>query len=206
VPAEPQPDEQAAGVADGLRDLGDAWQVGIDTAQLMAERVLALYRDLPASARVVSGDLDTELRRLRIDLERAVDLSMNVFDRVLTLVTRFDPATRQDQTGSAGDVVELDAPSGGRAATNLWVHNISATRRPAPSLRCDGLTSYAGDRVPARCVDFSASPLPIEARSSRSVLVTVEVPAGTPAAVYHGLILSSDDAEVAMPLRVRVTG
>src|SRR5215212_779026 len=96
MPAEPQPDDDTAGLADGLRELGDVWRVGLDGAQVMAERVLDLYANLPATARMTTGDPDAELRRVRIDLERAVDLSVDVFDRVLTIAARLDPATAGD--------------------------------------------------------------------------------------------------------------
>ena len=52
-------------------------------------------------------------------------------------------------------------------------------------------------------VDCAA--LPIEAQNSRAVDVSVEVPMGTPAGTYHGLILSSDDPDTSMRVRLRVT-
>jgi hypothetical protein len=113
MPAEPQPDD-TAGLADGLRELSDVWRVGLDGAQVMAERVLDLYTNLPATARMTPGDPDTELRRVRIDLERAVDLSVDVFDRVLTLAARLDPSTAPDDQPRAYEVVDLEVVAGTR--------------------------------------------------------------------------------------------
>ncbi len=205
MPAEPQPDEDAAGLADGLRELGDVWQVGLGTAQVMAERVLDLYRNLPATARMVPGDSEAELRRVRIDLERAVDLSVDVFDRVLTMAARLDPSPDGADHRNAHEVVELEVAVGGTASTELWVHNVALTSRPAPDLRCSALTSFDGNRIPETQVRVDCASQPIEAQNSRQVEVFVDAPAGTPAGMYHGLILSGDDPDASMRVRVRVT-
>jgi hypothetical protein len=204
MPAEPQPDQDAAGLADGLRELGDVWRVGLDTAQVMAERVLDAYRDLPATARMVSGEFDAELRRVRMDLERAVDLSMDVLDRVLTMASRMDPLAAGRDGKGAVEVVELEVAAGDTGSAEFWVHNVSAASSPAPDLRASALTSFDGDTVAETHVRVECAAQPIEAQNSRQVEVFVDVTAGTPAGVYHGLILSGDD-ESSMRVRLRVT-
>src|SRR5215213_4814123 len=67
-------------------DLGEMWRWGLETSQLMGERVLELYQDLGKAA--VGGDLVDELRRARIDMERWVDLSVEVFDRTFSVLQR----------------------------------------------------------------------------------------------------------------------
>jgi hypothetical protein len=205
MPAEPQPDDDTAGLADGLRELSDVWRVGLDGAQVMAERVLDLYTNLPATARMSPGDPDTELRRVRIDLERAVDLSVDVFDRVLTIAARLDPSAAHDDQPRPHEVVDLEAVAGDAASTELWVHNVGLTTRPAPDLRCGALTSFDGNQIAASHVRVDGAALPIEAQNSRAVEVSVEVPLGTPAGTYHGLILSGDDPDTSMRVRLRVT-
>jgi hypothetical protein len=204
MPAETQPEDDAAGFADGLRELGDAWRVGIDSAQVMAERVLDLYRNLPATERMVPGEPDSELRRLRIDLERAVDLSVDVFDRVLTLAARLDPSADARDPHDTPEVVALDVAAGTTASTELWVHNVSAVSQPAPDLRSSALTSFDGSGIPETSVHIDCAPQPIEAQNSRQVTVSIAAPAGTPAGLYHGLILSGSDPDTSMRLRVRV--
>jgi hypothetical protein len=205
MPAEPQPDDDAAGLADGLRELSDVWRVGLDGAQVMAERVLDLYTNLPGTARMMPGGPDTELRRVRIDLERAVDLSVDVLDRVLTIAARLDPSTARDAQQRAHEVAELEVAAGERASTVLWVHNVGLTSRPAPVLRCGALTSFDGNQIGDSHARVDCAALPIEAQNSRAVEVTVEVPTGTPVGTYHGLILSSDDPDTSMRVRLRVT-
>ena len=87
----------------------------------------------------------------------------------------------------------------------LWVHNVGLTSRPAPDLRCGALTSFDGNQIAASHVRVDCAALPIEAQNSRAVDVSVEVPTGTPAGTYHGLILSSDDPDTSMRVRLRVT-
>jgi hypothetical protein len=205
MPAEPQPDEDATGLADGLRELGDVWRVGLDTAQVMAERVLDLYRNLPATARMAPADSGAELRRVRIDLERAVDLSVDVFDRVLTIAARLDPSPDRHDHRHAHEVVELEVAAGRTASAELWAHNVSLTSRPAPGLRCSALANFDGTRIPETCVRIDCAPHPVEAQNSRPVEVFVDVPASTPVGTYHGLILSDDDSDASMRVRLRVT-
>jgi hypothetical protein len=211
MPAEPESDEageQAPRVADGVRDLTDAWQVGLDAAQAMAQRVLDLYRDLPAStATGARGSLDGELRRLRVDLERAVDLSMDVFDRVLAIVGRLDPPTAADadDAGARDDLVELDAVAGARASAPLWLHNVSSASRPAPPLRCSALTNARGRVIAQKHARVEGSTHPVDAQNSRPLTLVVDVPAGTAAGVYHGLLLSGDDGDSVLRVQVRVT-
>ena len=202
MPAEPQPDEDPADLADGLRELGDVWRVGLDSAQVMAERVLDLYRNLPATARMAPGDPDAELRRVRIDLERAVDLSVDVFDRVLALARA---STRRSATAAAGRARgrRPRGHHGGAASTGLWVHNVwlTSSARPGSVAARSRLRRQRDRGVSAR----RRRPQPIEARNSRAVEVSVEVPVGTPVGTYHGLILSGDDPDTSMRVRVRVT-
>ena len=85
------------------------------------------------------------------------------------------------------------------------MHNVGLTTRSAPDLRCGALTSFDGHQIAASRVRVDGATLPIEAQNSRAVDVSVDVPAGTPAGTYHGLILSGDDPDTSMRLRVRVT-
>ncbi len=179
MPAEPQPDDDTAGLADGLRELSDVWRVGLDGAQVMAERVLDLYTNLPATARMTPGDPDTELRRVRIDLERAVDLSVDVFDRVLT------------HRGATRPVGHARRPAAPR--TRSSTSKSSRGTRPRPSCGCTTSGSRPDRRpisVAARSRASTATRSPRHTyastaphcrsrrRTAAAVEVSVEVPVG----------------------------
>src|SRR5918995_6176713 len=68
-------------------ELGELWSWGVDASRAMSERVFEMYRDLGSSAvRVLTGDVESDLRRVRLDVERLADLSVDVFDRLLGVV------------------------------------------------------------------------------------------------------------------------
>src|SRR5262249_13086484 len=88
--------------------LDDAWEFGVAASAAMAERVEELYRLLPAGG-VGAGDLDGELRRLRIDIERGADVMLDLFDRALALVRRLDRDV-PDERGAGEELVITVAP------------------------------------------------------------------------------------------------
>lgn len=184
-------------------ELGEPWRWGIETSQLMAERLLEMYGELGTGvAGGLGRDLDEELRRMQIDIERWVDLSVDVFDRTLAIVRRLAGDGRDPPTGA--EVVSLETFAGTVCSGQVWVHNVSGEERAAPCLRCTGLATASGAQIGPSSVRFDVDPAPLATGTSRSVTVSVEVPDSAPPAVYHGLILSDASPESVIPLRVRV--
>jgi hypothetical protein len=192
----PDPDDAAAPV-DGAEGL---WEFGLAASRVMAERVQQLYRDLPSGE--VPGAADTELRQLRVDLERAADVSLDLFDRVLALVRRIDPATPAEPTPS--DELVVRARAGERAGEGLWVHNLSDASQPPPELRCSEVASFEGVCLPPECLRIECAAQSIDGRNSRFVELVVDLPATTPRGIYHGLLLARDP-QLTLRVRVEVT-
>lgn len=207
---EPEPeterdtDADAEDTTDALRDLGELWRFGLETSRAMAERVVDLYRDVPVGPRGAGADPDTELRRLRIDLERALDLSIDVFDRVLALASRIEPRPGDGGGADAGPLVVRGRP-GDRAHGTLWIHNRADRDEPAPALRCTDLTTFAGAVIPARHVRVDLADEPIAAWNSRAAELVVTVPEATPPGAYVGLVIAADDADLSFRVRVDVS-
>ena len=200
--AQRQPDGDAPDLGDGLRELDGLWRFGFATSQAMAERVQQLYQGLPSGA--ARGELDADLRQLRIDLERAADVSIDLFDRVLALVRRLDPAEASGDS-TENELLVVRVPAGGRGAAELWAHNMSDASERPPQLRCSPLADFDGVRIPDSCLRFECAPGPIEGRNSRRVELVVDVPQDTPRGSYHGLLLTRGDPQVAFRVRVEVT-
>ena len=143
-----------------------------------------------------------ELRRLRIDLERWVDLSVELFDRSSTLLRRLV------EDGSDGrpsaEVVVVNGVPGAGCTADLWIHNVSEGERSAPTLRCAGLASAGGDVIESSHVRFHVDSGGLPRGSSRRVSVVVAVPQVSPPGLYHGLILADASPDSAISLRVRV--
>ena len=187
---------------DDLREPDGLWQFGIAASEAMTERVRELYQALP-SGPARGGDLDGELRRLRIDLERAADVSLDLFDRVLALVRRLDTVAPTGDPAERGALV-IRVPAGERGSSGLWAHNTSDSTQTPPELRCGPLTDFDGARIPDSCVRVHGTARPIAANNSRRLELVVDVPKDTPPGAYHGLLLTRGDAQVTFPVRVDV--
>lgn len=203
-PSDPEDAHDAQDAASVTDELGELWRFGFDAARTMTERVLDLYQGLPSGLAFGVSDADTEaeLRRLRIDLERAVDLCVDVFERVLSVARRI--GVRDDAQRAGRDDVVIDAAPGSSGTAVLWIHNTSTDRRPAPVFRCTGLVEFDGAEIPTGAVSVRCSDAPIDPGTSRRVEVSVDVPRDTRAGSYHGVLISRRP-DTAMAVRVEVT-
>jgi hypothetical protein len=193
-------DEDGASEADG--DVGDLWSWSVDTSRVITERLLGMYRELGTSAiRLATGDLDGELRRVRMDAERLADLSVEVFDRMVVVARRL-----AEQNGSANGEpggVSLHVRPGHTASAQVWLHNVSSDDHPAPTLFCTPLTAPDGSRIPETDVVVGLASEPIAAWNSRGVVVTVHAPESA-SGLYRGWLLSDADPDSAIAVRVEV--
>jgi hypothetical protein len=194
------------GLDAGARDLGEAWRFGVLASRSLAEQLLEMYAELGAGFGGGHTTPDEELRRLRIDVDRAVELSLDVFDRILGLTARLQPQMSGPGAGNGAAPPQLvvSGPPGNLVRGRLWVHNVSAETVDAPRLRCGPLESFDGVRIPPSCLEIVSSADPIEARSSRLVELVADVPEPTPPGSYLGLVMSSDP-DVLIRCRLDVT-
>lgn len=190
---------------DQADDLGEPWRWGIETSRLMAERLFDLYRDMGSAATGRFGkDLEDDIRQARVDMERWVDFSVEMFDRAFSIMRRL--ASDGEQNGRATTEQVVVAAKPGRLCTaQFWVHNLSDVEHQPPALRCPGLACVGGASIEGDRVTFDAGPSPLPAKASREVTLTVDVPASTAPGTYHGQILSETTPDTAVPLCVRVS-
>lgn len=189
---------------DPVDDLGDAWRWGIDASRQMGERLLELYGEVGAAAFDGLGrNGNDELRQVRRDMERWVDLSVELFDRAFTVMRRLAGDERNGNGPSPA--ASLVGRAGARCSGEIWVHNVSDGDRRPPVLRCPGLTSADGSHIPASQVIIEVDPGPLSAGASRRVSVLVDVPAAA-SGIYHGQILSDASPDSVIPLRLDVRG
>lgn len=192
---------------DPVDDLGEAWRWGIDASRQMGERLLELYGQVGAAALDgVARNGGDDLRQVRRDMERWVDLSVELFDRAFTVMRRLGSDERNGN-GVAPAPASLTGRPGARCSGEIWVHNVSNGDRRTPVLRCAGLTSADGSQIPASHVIIETDPGPLRAGASQRVSVLVDVPASA-AGIYHGQILSdaSPDSVIQLRLDVRADG
>ncbi len=201
MPSSRQEGEGNTDPAFDIGDLGDLWSWGFDTSRAMSERVLEMYRDLGSSAGV-SRDVESELRHVRLDLERLADLTVDVFDRLLTVVGRVVKERGEPQAERDG--IALRASAGETASAEVWVHNISTEERPTPQLLCTDLATADGSQIPSSRIRLDLAIAPIAAANSRKFLLVVDVPDMSPQGVYHGLLISDASSDSVISVRVEV--
>jgi hypothetical protein len=173
------------------RALDDLWRFGLDASQQMTARVTDLYREAgPSVARMMRGDVEGELRQLRLDIERATDLSLDVLERGLELLRWLARDAPIGQQGHGG--VTVRATPGGTTHADLWVHNVGLRGGTPPELRCTDLVQFDGSCIDAANVQVVGDASPVGAEQSHRFILVVSVPATAPSGTYRGLVLSSD--------------
>lgn len=186
----------------GASDLGEAWQWGLDGSRLMGERLLDLYSEVGDAAFTRFGRTGSDdVRRIRIDMERWVDLSVELFDRAFVIMRRLG---ENGDHGNASDAVALVGSAGETCVGELWVHNVADSERTPPAFRCAGLTSFEGDRIAGSEVRVDVDNGPLDGQTSRKVYVVVAIPSSTAPGIFHGQILSEASLDTAVALRVDV--
>ena len=194
----------ASGEGD-LGDAGDVWQWGVETSRLMGERLLDLYSQVgTATFERLRGNGSDEVRQVRRDMERWVDLSVELFDRAFSVMRRLDGDANTNGDRGPVDQLTMIGMAGAACIAELWLHNLSDDERGAPVLRATGLLSAAGWEIPAAAVRVDVERAPLDGRGRRSVSVIVDIPGSTPAGIYHGQILSEASPDRPVALRVDV--
>jgi hypothetical protein len=105
-------------------------------------------------------------------------------------------------------VVNLEAPVGGSANSEVWLHNRSPDDRGDVRLQCSDLLSHEGKVIGADAVHIDTTVVPMPARSSRGVVITVDIAPDLQPGVYRGTLLASGHPDLWLPvvLTVRLPG
>jgi hypothetical protein len=187
---------------DAAGDHGDPWTWGLEASRFMSQRLLEVYSEVgQATFPGFNRDGGDDLRQMRIDLERWVDLSVELFDRAFVIMRRL--GEKGDDSPSAGNLC-LVGSAGATSVGELWVHNVSDAESTPPALRCAGLSSVQGDLIAGSQVSFDVDTRSLDGQTSRKVAVVVAVPASAAPGIYHGQILSSASPDSTVALRVEV--
>jgi hypothetical protein len=95
-----------------------------------------------------------------------------------------------DHPETAG-VLRLEAPAGGTAGSEIWLHNRGSDDRADIRLRCSDLLSHQGDVIGSDAVVVDLPVVAMPRRSSRGVSVVIDVPPEVRPGVYRGTLLAS---------------
>lgn len=135
---------------------------------------------------------------------RLVDRAVQMADAFVRLLDT--SAAQLDARGPTTETLVLpETPAGLSAEASLWVHNTTPSPSPTVVLHVSGLVSPTGHTIPADAVSLRPQRIdPVAAGTSREVRLRVRVPVDQPAALYHGLVVSSASPTEPMTLRLAV--
>lgn len=100
--------------------------------------------------------------------------------------------------------VNLDAPIGGSASSEVWLHNRGPDDRGEVHLRCSDLLSHEGNVISADTVQMDTAIVPMPARSSRGVVITIDLSPEVRPGVYRGTLLATGHADLWLPVVLTV--
>jgi hypothetical protein len=104
----------------------------------------------------------------------------------------------------AKPAVNLEAPVGGSANCEVWLHNRGPDDRGDVRLQCSDLLSHEGKVIGAAAVHMDTAVVPMPARSSRGVAVTVDIAPEVGPGVYRGTLLASGRPDLWLPVMLTV--
>jgi hypothetical protein len=100
--------------------------------------------------------------------------------------------------------VNFDVAVGESASSEIWLHNRGSDDRGEVRLHASDLLSHDGSVIAAAAVRIDTEVVPMPARSSRGVVLTVDVTAETRPGVYRGTVLASGNPDLWLPVTLTV--
>lgn len=129
-------------------------------------------------------------------------------------------APRPGATGDSGSSFELSGEKAeggvdladdgsGTASAEVWLHNrgrddVGGEDLGVVALRCSPLMAAGGEVIAADATAFDPEFVPMPARSSRGVIMTVQVPQGLPPGPYRGTLLVDGHSDLWLPVVLTV--
>ena len=116
-----------------------------------------------------------------------------------------DTATLDLVNSRAGGQLLLETAGAAPVCTEVWLHNSGAEDLGTVALRCSDLLAHDGSAIPAARVRFTPGTVPMVARSSRGVMMEIDIPDGATAGCYRGTLLADGHPDVWLPIALTVT-
>ncbi|WP_428340382.1 hypothetical protein [Mycobacterium sp.] len=100
--------------------------------------------------------------------------------------------------------VNFDVAIGESTSSEIWLHNRGSDDRGDVRLQASDLLGHDGSVIPAAALRIDTEVVPMPARSSRGVVVTVDVGAEVRPGVYRGTVLASGNPDLWLPVTLTV--
>lgn len=105
---------------------------------------------------------------------------------------------------SAKGAVTLEAAPGERARGEVWLHNGGGIDLGPVRLRCSDLVGHDGGIVAGQAVWFDPDAVAMPARSSRGILIEIDVAEDLRPGTYRGTLLAEGHPDVWLPVALSV--
>ena len=103
-----------------------------------------------------------------------------------------------------GRGLNLDVAVGESASSEIWLHNRGSDNRGEVRLHTSDLLGHDGSVISAAAVRVDTEVVPMPARSSRGVVVTVDVGPEVRPGVYRGTVLANGNPDLWLPVMLTV--
>lgn len=199
--------------AANVRALGAVQAQGFRAASRLVDRFVKTGN---GTAETGSG-ATTEPADIRQDSERqsewrpTVDRVIGGWEALATQLTRsLSNSTAPQKPGPVFDVggaeatgiASLNHGAEGVENAEVWLHNGGAQDLGEVRLRCSDLLAHDGALVGATAVRFDPEVVQLPARSSRGVVISVDVLPQTQPGVYRGTLLVDGHPDIWMPIEL----
>lgn len=188
-----------------LRLLAEVQRRGVEAANLVIAR-LTERTNAPDSAGGRPGPSD--------QADQMANLTDAFIDSVAAVATAMMPAVDPQRAAATADarhdaaapeVLSAAGTAGESVEVELWLHNYTDELATGIELHSSELLHSGGERLSAGCVTARpSSPFDLTAKSSRSVQLCVDVPAGAPPGRYRGIVTAAHLADLWVVLQLEV--
>jgi len=100
--------------------------------------------------------------------------------------------------------LNFEAAVAGSASTEVWLHNRGPDDRPHVRLQCSDLLSHEGNVIRADAVLIDSAVVPMPRRSSRGVVITINLAPDVLPGIYRGTLLASGHPDLWLPVVLTV--
>jgi hypothetical protein len=114
------------------------------------------------------------------------------------------PVSLDVNNADSKDAVRLEATVAGSASAEVWLHNRGPDDRADVRLQCSDLLSHEGNVIRADAVLIDTAVVPMPRRSSRGVVIAIEVAPEVSPGIYRGTLLASGHPDLWLPVVLTV--
>lgn len=145
------------------------------------------------------------------DVERLIRSWWSMTGQFLRASSRVTGAKPHER--AALDLTDTNAEGGvdlaimgpGAVTAEVWLHNRGPVNRGEVRLRCSDLLAHDGSSISSAAVQLDPNVVPMPARCSRGVALTVTVTEGVNPATYRGSLLVEGHPDLWLPVRLTVS-